>query len=137
MEQTWTDYCTGLEASLLFNSYTYTGTCIAFIHVCEITNMDCPPSFQTVINLSFVMGRACVETLHALIYFSFPYYVNTVQPSPILGKVDLASVFYSREKYLASNMHFGTLENILNLCNIYNILDYVLYLTTCSEGCRN
>lgn len=33
---------------------------------------------------------------------------KTVQPSPILGKVDLAAVFYSREKYLASNMHFGT-----------------------------
>ncbi len=26
VEQTWTDYCTGLEAALLFNSYTYTGT---------------------------------------------------------------------------------------------------------------
>ena len=25
VEQTWTDYCTGLEAALLFNSYTYTG----------------------------------------------------------------------------------------------------------------
>lgn len=54
VEQTWTDYCTGMEALLLFNSYTY-----------------------------------------------------TVQPSPILGKVDLASVFYSREKYAEANIGFG------------------------------
>lgn len=54
MEQTWTDYCTGLEASLLFNSYTY-----------------------------------------------------TVQPSPLLSKVDLASVFFNREKYAASGIRFG------------------------------
>lgn len=54
VEQTWTDYCTGLEASLLFNSYTY-----------------------------------------------------TVQPSPLLSKVDLASVFFNREKYAASGIRFG------------------------------
>ncbi len=54
VEQTWTDYCTGLEAALLFNSYTY-----------------------------------------------------TVQPNPVLGKVDLASVFYSRAKYAAANIAFG------------------------------
>jgi hypothetical protein len=55
VEQAWTDYCTGLEAALLFNSYTY-----------------------------------------------------TVQPRPVLGKVDLASVFYSRTKYEAANIAFGT-----------------------------
>lgn len=34
VEQTWTDYCTGLEAALLFNSYTYTGMPSANVAVC-------------------------------------------------------------------------------------------------------
>jgi hypothetical protein len=54
VEQAWTDYCTGLEASVLFNSYTY-----------------------------------------------------TIQPSPLLSKVDLASVFYNREKYAATGLRFS------------------------------
>jgi hypothetical protein len=58
VEMTWTDYCTGLEATLLFNSYTY-----------------------------------------------------TIQPSPEVGKVDLASVFYKRTKYLEEGMSFSNFTN--------------------------
>lgn len=37
----------------------------------------------------------------------FNPYTYTVQPSPVMGKVDLAAVFFSREKYAAENIRFG------------------------------
>jgi hypothetical protein len=58
VDQTWTDYCTGLEATLLFNSYTY-----------------------------------------------------TIQPSPVVSKVDLASVFYKRTRFLETNIYFSNFTN--------------------------
>jgi hypothetical protein len=54
-EEHWADYCTGMEALLQFNTYTY-----------------------------------------------------TVQPKPELGKVDLASVFFNRDKYAQAHVSFGT-----------------------------
>lgn len=76
VEQAWTDYCTGLEASVLFNSYTY-----------------------------------------------------TVQPSPILSKVDLASIFFNREKYLAENIRFGEFPPNHQLACTHSICQCLLNAT--------
>jgi hypothetical protein len=75
VEQAWTDYCTGLEAALLFNSYTY-----------------------------------------------------TVQPRPVLGKVDLAAVFYSRSKYEAANITFCESTPLLAVMHPW------FRLTSCVSG---
>jgi hypothetical protein len=37
--------------------------------------------------------------------------VMTVQPRPIVGRVDLAAVFFSRPKFLAENLFFGNFTN--------------------------
>jgi hypothetical protein len=66
--------------------------------------------------------------IHAMLKFNLLTY--TIQPIPILGRVDLAAVFLARDKFASENVLFGTFCFVL-LCFINNRVFSIIGFVVC------